>query len=110
MKVLTWNVEGISRDVFNLLDLAEAEQSSVIFIAEHWLHLLDAPLTFDEYFHQYSYFLNFEYRHDPLLSLTKSRAHGGTFALWKKELNPFISNLEPLSSHILVLVLDKPGF
>ena len=30
--------------------------------------------------------------------------------LWRKELDPYVTILEPTSSRILVLVLDVPGF
>ena len=110
IKVLTWNIEGFSRNLFNLLQILQDDDPSLMFIAEPWLHLPDAPLTLKEYSHQYSYFLNSEDRHDCLLSLTKSRAHGGTLAIWKRDLDAYITVLEPSSSRILALVLEKPGF
>ena len=110
MNILTWNIEGISRNRFNLAKIIDDEAPSLIFIAEPWLHLADAPLTLKEFSHQYNHYLNSEDLHDNLLSLSKSRAHGGTLALWKKELDPYISIQDPVSSRILVLVLDKPGF
>ena len=30
--------------------------------------------------------------------------------MWKKELNPYVNILEPTSSRILTMVLDKPGY
>ena len=62
------------------------------------------------FLHNYLFYLNSEDRHDPFLSLTHSRAHGGTLAMWRRELDPYITILEPVSSRILVLILDKPGF
>ena len=107
---MTWNIEGFFRNAFNLLKIIQDEEPTLVFIAEPWLHLPDAPLALKEHQHQYNYYLNSEDRHDCLLSLAKSRAHGGTLALWRKELDPYVSVLEPKSSRILVLVLDKPGF
>ena len=57
----------------------------------------------------YKFYLNSEDRHDDLLSLQKSRAHGGTMTLWKTDLDPYISIIEPSSSRVLAMVLDKPG-
>jgi hypothetical protein len=107
---LTWNVEGFSRNALNLLKILQDEDPSFIFITEPWLHLPDAPLALKEYLHQYNFFLNSEDRHDDFLSLTKSRAHGGTLALWKKEFDPYITVHEPTSSHILAIILEKPGY
>ena len=58
----------------------------------------------------YKFFLNSEDRHDSLLSLSKSRAHGGTLVLWKKELDPFITVLAPETSRILTVIIEKPGY
>ena len=110
IKNLIWNIEGFSRNLYNLLQLLQDEYPSLIFISEPWLHLSDAPLTLKQYLHQYNYFLNSEDRHDDLLSLSKSRTHGGTLALWKKDLDPYITVLEPSSSRVLALLLDIPGY
>ena len=103
-------MEGFSRNVFNLLKILQDEDPHLIFISEPWLHLPDAPLALKEYLYQYNFYLNSEDRHDDLLSLSKSRAHGGTLAIWKKELDPYVTMLEPSSSRILALLLEKPGF
>ena len=92
------------------MQILQDEDPTLIFIAEPWLHLPDAPLAMNEYLHMYNYYLNSEDRHDTLLSLSKSRAHGGTLAIWKKELDAYVTVLEPPSSHILTLLLEKPGF
>ena len=70
----------------------------------------DAPLATDQISCSYSYYLNSEDRHDPLLSLHRSRAHGGTMAIWHSDLDLYVTILEPSSSRVLVFVLDKPGY
>ena len=102
--------EGFSRNTFNLLQVVRDEDPTFIFLSEPWLHLPDAPLVLEEHLHHYNYFLNSEDRHDKLLSLLKSRAHGGTLVLWKKDLDAYVFILEPSSSHVLALVLEKPGY
>ena len=110
IKILTWNIEGFSRNAFNLLQILQKEDPSFVFISEPWLHLADAPLALQHFLPQYNFFLNSEDRHDPLLSLAKSRAHGGTLVIWKKEIDAYITVVEPSSSHVLALVLDRPGY
>ena len=80
-----------------------------IFLSEPWVHLADTPLATDQLESSYNFYLNSEDRHDDLLSLQKTRAHGGTMTLWKKELDPYITIIEPSSSRVLAMVLDKPG-
>ena len=110
LKNLTWNIEGFSRNRFNLCNLIQLEDPTFIFIGEPWLHLPDALLATDQISNLYNFYLNSEDRHDDLLSLQKTRAHGGTMTLWKKELDPYITIHEPTSSRILALVLDRPGY
>ena len=110
VKNLTWNIEGLSRNVFNLVQMLHQEDPSFAFISEPWLHLADAPTALDQHLPQYNYFLNSEDRHDPLLSLARSRAHGGTLAIWKKEIDAYVTVIEPSSSHVLALLLDRPGY
>ena len=48
-------------------------------------------LALDDFLPRYNFYLNSEDRHDNLLALVKSRAHGGTLALWGKDLYPYIT-------------------
>ena len=107
---LTWNIEGLSRNVYNLLKIVQDEDPSLICLSEPWLHLPDAEISLENFLPKYKYFLNSEDRHDKLLSLVRCRAHGGTLVLWKKELDPYVTILDPVSSRILALVLDQPGY
>ena len=90
--------------------MVEHEEPALIFISEPWVHLADSLLATDTLNNLYNFYLNSEDRHDELISLQKSRAHGGTMTLWSKDLDPYVTILEPVSSRILVLVLDVPGF
>ena len=110
LTILSWNLEGFSRNSFNLAEIARIEKPSLIFLSEPWLHLSDAQIALEHLSHQYCSYLNSEDRHDDLLSLRMSRAHGGTFALWDKTLDPYITILEPVTSRILIMILDKPGY
>ena len=110
LKNLTWNISGFSRNIFNLLQIVEDEDPSLMSISEPWLHLSDAKISLESFLPSYNFFLNSEDRHDNLLSLAKSRAFGGTLVLWKTHLDPYITILKPVSSRILALVLDQPGF
>ena len=43
------------------------------------------------------------------LPLTSSYSYGGTLALWKKNLDPYVTVLECSSSSVLPLLVDIPG-
>ena len=59
--------------------------------------------------HEYCYNLNSEDLRDPELPYIKSRASGGTLALWRKQLDPFVSIYSVESSAFLPLILTLPG-
>ena len=59
--------------------------------------------------HEYSYWLNSNDRHDPELSLSTSRSVGGTLAMWRKHLDPYITVHPTQTSAVLPLVLQLPG-
>ena len=58
--------------------------------------------------HEYNFWLNSDDLQDPELPLVKSRAKGGTLALWRKWLDPYISVHPVQTSAFLPLVLKLP--
>ena len=54
--------------------------------------------------------LNSEDLHNPELSLTTSRAKGGTMVMWQKHLDPYVTVNVPDSSSFLPIVIEIPGF
>ena len=58
--------------------------------------------------HEYDFWLNSDDLHDHELPLVKSRAIGGTLALWRKWLDPFISVHPVQSSAFIPLILKLP--
>ena len=61
-------------------------------------------------FCDYSHLLNSTDNFDPSLPLIKTRASGGTLAMWHKSLDPFVTPIVSPSSSILPLLLNRPGF
>ena len=59
--------------------------------------------------HEYSYWLNSDDKHDPELPLSTPRAVGGTLAMWRKHLDPYITVHPTQISEVLSLVLQLPG-
>ena len=53
--------------------------------------------------------LNSEDLHQPDLALETSRAKGGTMAMWRSNLNPFITVIPTDTSSILALILQPPS-
>ena len=59
--------------------------------------------------HEYCYQLNSDDVSDPDLPLIKSKAVGGTLAMWRKWLDPYITVHPMQSPAILALILQLPG-
>ena len=59
--------------------------------------------------HEYCFHLNSDDLYDPELPQIKSRAVGGTLAMWRKWLDPHITVFPTQSSAFLPLILRLPG-
>ena len=58
---------------------------------------------------EYCWHLNSDDLHDPELPLTRSRSHGGTAALWQKNLDPYVEIISTTTTAFLPIVLKMPG-
>ena len=61
------------------------------------------------YLQDYCFHLNSDDLQDPDLPLVKSKATGGTFALWRKWLDPFVTVYPVSSSSFLPLIIRLPN-
>ena len=59
--------------------------------------------------HEYCHYLNSDDLYDPELPLVKARAVGGTLAMWRKWLDPYVSIYPTQTSAFLPLILKIPG-
>ena len=106
---LTWNIEGFSRSKYSLSSFLELYSSDFVFLAEPMLFQCDVNLEMDLLKGNYCSTLNSDDLLDPELPLTQNRAKGGTMALWKRNLDQFITTVFPSpSSSILPIVFAPP--
>ena len=100
----------MKRNLFNLRSLTDLLQPQMVFISEPQLFQADLP-SISKYFKgEYSMFLNSEDLHFPELSLSSSRAKGGTMIMWCKDLDPYITVHPTSSPAFLPVTLDIPGW
>ena len=107
--MMTWNIEGLKRNVFCLEEHIRIYSPHFILLSEPQIFLCDINLTMQCLKGEYSFYLNSEDRFNPSLPLLSSRAFGGTMALWKNELDPFITVYSTPSSSILPLIFQPVG-
>ena len=108
LTALTWNIEGIRRNIFTLAQILEREKSSLVFLGEIQAYQCDIEVVVQYISHEYCYSLNSEDSTDPELPLYKSKAKGGTMLLWRKWLDPHIKVISVQSSAFLPIVLTLP--
>ena len=105
--VLSWNCEGLARNLHNIKYFASLHQVDFIFISEPQIFQNDVG-TLMKYLHgEYKYSLNSEDVHNPDLPLSSSKAKGGTMILWKASLDPFIT-VHPVSSTAFLPITFNP--
>ena len=77
----------------NLLSFVNDFSPAFIFLAEPQIFQCDVAASFTMFQHKYSFHLNSEDLLCPDLPMVSRRANGGTMALWKSELDPYILSL-----------------
>ena len=106
-KALTWNIEGLSRNIFNLKHFLDLHQPDLAFLSEPQIFTNDIDNVIRPISHSYRVALNSVDEYDPYLPLIKSKAFGGTMVLWKTEFDPFIT-IHPVSSSAFLPVIFHP--
>ena len=106
--LLSWNVEGFKRDFSTLLFYIKKYSPSLVFLSEPQIYACNLGEAITG-LGGYKVLLNGEDTYDPDLPLNKLRAVGGTMAIWKSDLDPFISPIPTQSDAILPILFKKPG-
>ena len=110
LSALTWNVEGIKKNIFPLAEVLNSKKSSLVFLSEPQVYQCDIASIAQYIDHDYCFSLNSEDDMDPELPLLKSKAKGGTMVLWRKWLDPHIKVIPVTTASFLPLVLTLPGY
>ena len=95
---MTWNIEGIRRNIYSLKHFAEKENPDLIFLIQ--IFQFDIKQIMDLLKGEYSFIVNSEDTLGPELGLIQNRAKGGTMILWKRSLEP--TWLPSLCPHLIV--------
>ena len=107
--VMTWNVEGFARNVFNFKELLYLHKPDLVFLSETQIYQCDIDHSMRYLEGLYSFSLNSDNLYEPDLPLQRSKAYGGTMVMWKKELHPYVTVHPPISSAILPIIFQPPS-
>ena len=109
LKCLTWNLEGLKRNLFSLKYFTELTDADLVFLSEQNIFTHDVLPLMAHLSTKYSFYVNSEDMHDPEASFTKSKTHGGTMILWRKSLEPYVSIFPTSSTAFLPLIYSPPS-
>ena len=102
-------VEGFSCNYQNLRLFTEQFTPKLIFLSEPMLHQSDLPPLLLPFRGRYECSLNSEDLQAQDLSLSKSKAHGGTMVLWHSSISSSITVLPSVSPSFQSILLKLPG-
>ena len=104
----TWNVEGFSRNRFNLQHFVDLHLPDFIFLSEPQIYANDLDSAMRTLSSEYFSSLNSADMFDPELPLLKSKANGGTMMLWRQRHDPFITVFPVTSTAFLPVIFHPP--
>ena len=109
LSALSWNIEGLRRNLFSLVNILHTWQPSLAFLSEPLAYQCDLQ-TMQQYLEpQYCFSLNSEDIYDPELPLYKSKSKGGTMVLWQKWIDPYVKVIPVNTTAFLPILLSLPG-
>ena len=106
---LTWNLEGLFRNIFHLKHFTNNINPDIICIGEPQIFQHDLNIVMKPLQGEYKWSLNSADKHDPDLPFVKSKAHGGTMIMWRLCHDPYITVHSLASSSILPVIFAPPG-
>ena len=109
LTALTWNIEGVKRNMFMLAEILNSRSCSLVFLSEPQAYQCDLNHITQYIAHKYCYMLNYEDNYEPELPLHQSKAKGGTMVLWQKWLDPYVKVVAVTTTAFLPIVLSIPG-
>ena len=107
---ISWNIEGLKRNLFGLNDLVDKTNPHFVFLSEPQIFSSDLPYCMSLFRGKYCFELNSEDKHDPEAALLNHKSNGGTMVMWQKSLDMYVSIFPVSSTAFLPLIYKPPGF
>ena len=107
--MISWNIESVVRNIFNLKYFLDKYLPDMVFLSEPQAYSCNLDLAAKPLSGSYNFELNSKDKLDPDIPLMKTKAHGGTMILWKAELDPYVAVHPVSSTAFLPVIFDPPG-
>ena len=106
---MTWNIEGLKKNVLNLKHFLDKHLPDLIFLSEPQAFSFDLRRHMDLLGDLYCAELNSDDKHDAELPLLRNKSHGGTMVIWKSNIDKYISIYPVSTSSFLPVIFSPPG-
>ena len=106
---MTWNIEGLKRNILNLKHFIDEHLPDLVFLSEPQAFSFDLKRHMELIGDSYCGELNSDDKHDEELPLFKNKSHGGTMVIWKRTIDKYISIYPVPSSSYLPVIFSPPG-
>ena len=110
LTVISWNIEGLSKNYLILNDFVKQYSAQLIFLSEPQTYRCDLAPLLTPFLSEYEAHLNSEDAHDMDLPLTHPKAKGGTMAIWHSSLSPYLKVLPSSSPSFFSILISVPGY
>ena len=107
---LSWNLEGLKRNLICLRHFLDQNLYDFVFISEPNVFTSDLKNCMALFRGDYCWELNSEDRYDQDIALTKSRTTGGTMVMWKSSLDKYVQAHPVVSTSFLPVIFSPPGY
>ena len=109
LTALTWNIEGMKKNVFALKNVLEQKLPDLVFLSEPQVFQSHIISIMEYLKGEYCFFLNSDDLHDQYLPLTRNYSMGGTLCLWRKWLDPYVTIQQPTSPSFTPILIKVPN-
>ena len=106
---MSWNIEGLERNSYNLHHFINSVKPSLVFLSEPQIFACDVTRVMTLFEGCYKYSLNSEDKHDLDIPMDRMKAKGGTMAMWSLHIDQHITVLPTSSPSVLPLMIKLPG-
>ena len=110
LKHLSWNVEELKRNFYNLRHFCDQFKPNLLFLSEAQIFHCDLPLVSPYFNGLYSIHLNSDETDQEGLAMVSNKSHGGTVIMISKNLEPYAQMLPSSSSSFTAVLVHVPNF
>ena len=100
LKIISWNIEGLARNIYNLDHFLSQLKPNLIFLSEPQVFSRDIKRLMSLFSGSYKFILNSEDSHDPDLPMDRLRAKGDTVAMWDCKIDQYVTVLKTSSPSV----------